>query len=406
MPRAFIIVIDSLGCGGAPDAAEFGDEGADTLGHVAEACARGAADSAQRHGPLQAPILASLGLGLAARLSTGRSLPAFASPLRPGAAAGCASEVSTGKDTPSGHWELAGAPLSGSFGHFPKGAPAFDAGFIAQIVDEARVPGAIGLCQSAGVEIIERLGDEHVRSGKPIFYTSVDSVIQIAAHEESFGLERLYDLCRITRRHADRLNIGRVIARPFVGSAATGFKRTPSRKDFSMQPPAGNILDRLHEAGRPVVSVGKVADIFGHRNTGCEIKGLHDLDLFAKMLVAAPDLPDGGLIFANFVDLDTDFGHRRDVAGYAAGIERLDPLIGAFLDLMRPGDMCVVTADHGNDPTWRGTDHTRENVPVLVYEPGANARDIGRRSTFADIGASVARHLGVAAPVAGAAWAQ
>jgi phosphopentomutase len=404
MPRAFIIVIDSLGCGGAPDAAEFGDEGADTLGHVAEACARGDANSSEREGPLKAPNLASLGLGAAAHLSTGRSLPGLAAPMRAGASAGCASEVSTGKDTPSGHWEMAGAPLAGSFGLFPQRTPAFDAGFMSAIIDEAHIPGAIGLCHSAGIEIIDRLGEEHARSGKPIFYTSVDSVIQIAAHEEAFGLQRLYDLCRITRRHADRLNIGRVIARPFVGSAAEGFRRTPRRKDFSMPAPSGNILDRLHEAGRPVVSVGKVGDIFGHRNTGDEIKGKNDLDLFDKMLSITPQVPDGGLVFANFVDLDTDYGHRRNVAGYAAGIERLDPLIGRFLDLMLPGDMCVVTADHGNDPTWRGTDHTRENVPVLVYEPGAGARDIGRRSTFADIGASVARHLGIAPPVSGTAW--
>lgn len=404
MARAFIIVIDSMGCGGASDAASFGDEGADTLGHIASACASDAADSGERHGPLLAPSLDSLGLGLAAQLSTGAPLAGFKNVLRPGASAGYAREVSSGKDTPSGHWEMAGAPLPGAFGSLPRTVPAFDQTFIAGIVREADIPGVIGQRHSAGVAIIEELGDEHVRTGKPIFYTSVDSVIQIAAHEETFGLERLYKLCEITRKHADALMIGRVIARPFLGSIEEGFRRTPRRKDFAMPAPSGNILDRLHEAGRPAVSVGKIADIFGHRNTGEAIKGQNDIDLFEKMLAAAPRLPDGGLLFANFVDLDTDFGHRRDVAGYAAGIERLDFLIERMTKLLASGDLFIVTADHGNDPTWSGTDHTRENVPILAYEPGAPQREIGGRSTFADIGASVAKHLGVALPVSGTPW--
>lgn len=404
MARAFIIVIDSLGCGGAPDASDFGDDGADTLGHVAVACASGLADMRGRTGALHAPVLDSLGLGAAAHLSTGKILPGFNMALRAGASVGCASETSRGKDTPSGHWEMAGAPLEGSFGHFPQSVPAFPEAFISDVVAASGIAGVLGQCHSAGVEIIERLGAEHLRTGKPIFYTSVDSVIQIAAHEEAFGLARLYDLCRTTRQLADAMDIGRVIARPFVGSAEAGFRRTPNRKDFAMPPPEGNILDRAIESGRSVVTLGKCGDIFGHRSTGAEIKGDHDLELFEKMLSAAPRLADGGLMFANFVDLDTDFGHRRNVAGYAAAIERLDPLIGTFLALLKPGDLCVVTADHGNDPTWRGTDHTRENVPVLAYEPAGPARDIGRRTTFADIGASVAKHLDIALPKRGKAW--
>lgn len=404
MQRAFIIVIDLLGCGGAPDAADFGDAGADTLGHIVMACASGAADTPRRKGPLQAPALVSLGLGMAARMSSGRALPGLDGAMRPGACAGYACEVSRGKDTPSGHWEMAGAPLQGSFGVFARQTPAFPQAFLSDVIRAANIPGVIGQCHSAGIEIIENFGDEHMRTGKPIFYTSVDSVIQIAAHEDAFGLARLYDLCAVTRSLADPLNIGRVIARPFVGSAASGFRRTPHRKDFSMPPPHGNILDRLDEAGRHIITLGKCGDIFGHRSTGEEIKGANDADLFERMLAAAPRLQDGGLLFANFVDLDTDFGHRRNVAGYAEGIERLDPLIDAFLALIHPGDLCIVTADHGNDPTWRGSDHTRENVPVLAYEPAGPSRDIGRRNTFADIGASVARHLGVAAPVCGSPW--
>lgn len=404
MPRAFIIVIDSMGCGGAPDAALHGDEGANTIGHVAAACAAGHADSRGRSGALHAPCLESLGLAVASQASTGAPLPGFAFIMRPGASAGCASEVSSGKDTPSGHWEMAGAPLQGAFGSFLRRVPAFESAFIDAIAKEASIPGVIGQRHSAGVAIIEDLGAEHVASGKPIFYTSVDSVIQIAAHEDIFGLKRLYALCEITRRHADALNIGRVIARPFVGSIEDGFKRTPHRKDFAMPAPHGNILDRANEAARAVVSIGKIGDIFSHRNTGEEIKGSDDIELFRKLLGAAPRLPDGGLLFANFVNLDTDHGHRRDVAGYAAGIERLDPLISNLLKLLKTGDLCIITADHGNDPTWQGADHTRENVPILAYEPGGPTRDIGRRDTFADIGASVAKHLGLKLPVSGTAW--
>lgn len=404
MARAFIIVIDSMGCGGSPDAASFGDAGADTLGHIASACASGAADNSERRGLLFAPCLDSLGLGLAAQLSTGAPLAGFSNVLRAGASAGYACEVSSGKDTPSGHWEMAGSPLRGAFGRLPRTVPAFDSNFIANIVLEAEIPGVIGQRHSAGVAIIEELGSEHIRTGKPIFYTSVDSVIQIAAHEETFGLERLYKLCELTRRHADALTIGRVIARPFIGSVVKGFRRTPRRKDFAMPAPSGNILDRLNEAGRHIISVGKVADIFGHRNTGQTIKGENDIDLFEKMLIATPRLRDGGLLFANFVDLDTDFGHRRDVAGYAAGIERLDPLIERMTTLLEPGDLLIVTADHGNDPTWSGTDHTRENVPVLAYQPDGRRLEIGRRHTFADIGASVAKHLRVAPPLSGTPW--
>jgi phosphopentomutase len=404
MPRVFLIVIDSMGCGGATDAGRYGDEGADTLGHIAAVCAAGGADARGRSGSLHAPTLACLGLSHAARLSTGAPLAGVPEHIRAGAYAGCARETSSGKDTPSGHWEMAGAPLQGSFGAFPQSVPAFPANLIQAIMHEAKIPGAIGQRHAAGVAIIEDLGEEHLRTGKPIFYTSVDSVIQIAAHEEAFGLSRLYSLCEVTRRHADALNIGRVIARPFIGSSREDFKRTPNRRDFGMPAPISNILDRAAADGRRIMSFGKIGDIFGHRNTGEEIKGDNDVDLFGKLIAAAARLPDGGLAFANFVDLDTDYGHRRNVAGYAAGIERLDPLLGALLGQLAGGDLCIITADHGNDPTWPGTDHTRENVPVLVFEPGAPHRTIGVRNTFADIGASVAKHLRLKNPISGTPW--
>lgn len=404
MPRAFLIVIDSLGCGGATDAGAYGDAGADTLGHIADACARGQADAGGRRGPLRVPALGSLGLAMAAECSTGRPLPGVARTLAPHASAGCACETSQGKDTLLGHWEIAGAPLDGPLGLLPRAEPAFPDELVQAIIAGAGLPGLIGLRHGDGLTLIDRLGDEHVATGKPIVYTSADSVVQIAAHEETFGRERLYDLCELTRELTNPLNIGRVIARPFTGSGAQGFRRTSHRRDFPLPPPAGNVLDRAAADGRTVVSVGKIGDIFAHRATGREIKGRDDMDLFDRMLAASDDLADGGLLFANFVDLDTDFGHRRDVAGYAAGLERLDARLPAFLDRLRPGDLCIITADHGNDPTWSGTDHTRENAPVLQLRPGGGSVHIGRRPTFADIGATVAAHLRLAPTAAGASW--
>lgn len=403
MARAFIIVIDSLGCGGASDADRYGDAGADTLGHIAQACAKGLADMHFRRGPLRVPTLESLGLGIAAEHSTG-SLPAgLARRLATDASAGFACEVSDGKDTPSGHWEIAGAPLTARLGYFPRTSPVFPPALVDAMVKRGRLPGVIGLRHAAGVGLIEELGEEHVATGKPIVYTSADSVLQIAAHEESFGRERLFELCEIARELANPLRIGRIIARPFVGSAGA-FRRSHHRRDYPLPPPPGNMLDRAAGAGRPIVSIGKIGDIFARRNTGREIKGENDFDLFDKMLAAADGLGDGGLLFANFVDLDTDFGHRRDVAGYAGGLERLDARLPEFLSMMRAGDLCLITADHGNDPTWSGTDHTRENVPVLQTLAGCGGVQIGRRPTFADIGASVAAHLGLPAPAAGASW--
>ena len=404
MARALIIVLDSLGCGGAPDAAAFGDEGADTLGHVALACARGQADNDRRGGPLRLPNLTSLGLGLAAQTSTGQTPLGLDGAVREGVRYGAAIERSHGKDTPSGHWEIAGAPLASPFGLFRASDPAFPPELIAAIVCDSMILGILGDCHSDGIEALKVFGEEHINTGKPIFYTSVDSVLQIAAHEESFGLERLYDLCRIVRAHVDPLNIGRVIARPFIGSPQTGFQRTPRRKDFAMQAPVGNLLDRAFGGSRALITIGKIGDIFSHRNTGCELKAISDMGHFDKVVECFGDLPDGGLIFANLVDLDTEYGHRRDVAGYACALEMLDTRFEELIPLMRKSDLCIVTADHGNDPTWRGTDHTRENVPVLAYAPDGRSGPLGLRSSFADIGASVAEHLHLKPTAAGQSW--
>jgi phosphopentomutase len=402
LARALLIVLDSFGCGGAVDAADFGDEGADTFGHIVEACARGDANrDGLRAGPLKIPFMESLGVAFAAGESTGRSLPGISRPSATAGAYGYGVEVSKGKDTPSGHWEIAGAPLDFDWGYFPDTTPAFPADLMRAIIEQGKLPGILGDCRAAGTAIIDVLGDEHLRTGKPILYTSADSVLQIAAHEEAFGLERLYNLCALTRKLVDPLRIGRVIARPFAGARAGEFHRTPNRKDFAMPPPRGNLLDRASEARRAVISIGKIGDIFCHRNTGEEIKGDRHPDLFAKMLRAFETLPDGGLIFGNFLDLDTDFGHRRDVAGAAACIEDFDERLAGVFKLLKPGDLALVTGDHGNDPTWRGTDHTREHVPILAFGPDVRQGSIGRRDTFADIGATIAAHLGLAPTLKG-----
>ncbi|GAA4127963.1 phosphopentomutase [Aminobacter aganoensis] len=395
MARAFLFVLDSFGIGGAADAAQFGDVGSDTFGHIAAACAGGRGDrDGLRAGPLHLPNMTALGLGRAARLATGLEFETGAR-LRDGAFHGTAQEISSGKDTPSGHWEIAGVPVTFDWGYFPQTVPAFPASLTEAIIRDGKVSGILGDCHASGIEIIERFGEEHVLTGKPICYTSVDSVLQIAAHEEHFGLERLYDLCRTVRRLVDPLNIGRVIARPFVGESKDTFERTPNRKDYATPPPEATLLDRLTERGSKVIAIGKIGDIFAHRGISEVRKGVGNMAMLDKALGAMDDAGDGDLVFANFVDFDTEFGHRRDVAGYAAALEAFDRRIPEALSRLKPGDLLILTADHGNDPTWRGTDHTRERIPVIGIAPGLTGGDIGLRPTFADIGETVAQHLGL-----------
>lgn len=403
--RALLIVLDSVGIGGAADAAAFGDAGADTLGHIAAACALGKADRAGlRAGPLHLPHLAVLGLGLACQASTGRPPAGIDLPLEPMAQWGYGIEISGGKDTPSGHWEMACCPVPFAWGYFAAKENSFPPDLIEAIIRDGRIDGILGNCHAPGVAIIDRLGGAHVATGKPICYTSVDSVFQIAAHETHFGLERLYELCRVVRRLVDPLKIGRVIARPFTGSAEAGFQRTANRKDFAVLPPHETLLDRLAARGRKVVSVGKIGDIFAHRATGEEIKAFGNMAMLDVGLDAFRALPDGGLCFVNLVDFDTEFGHRRDVAGYAACLEAFDARLPEILGALAPGDLCIITADHGNDPTWPGTDHTREHVPILAFGPGIAPGPIGARASFADIGATVARHLDVGDMPSGTSW--
>jgi phosphopentomutase len=394
MSRAFLFVLDSFGVGGADDAARFGDAGSNTFGHIAEKCAASEADRAGlRHGPLDLPNMMSLGLGHAA--STAAGYQGVTGAPRLSAFHGAAQEVSSGKDTPSGHWEIAALPVSFEWGYFPRTVPTFPADLTQAIIREGKLPGILGDCHASGTEIIEKFGEEHIRTGRPILYTSADSVIQVAAHEQHFGLERLYELCKIVRKLADPLNIGRIIARPFIGESRDSFQRTPNRKDFATPPPEPTLLDRLAARGSKVIAVGKIGDIFAHRGISEVRKGVGNMDMFDKALEAMADASDGDLVFANFVDFDSEFGHRRDVAGYAAALEAFDRRIPDAVTRLEPGDMLIFTADHGNDPTWRGTDHTRERIPIFGIAPGMVGGDVGLRATFADIGETVAEHLGL-----------
>jgi phosphopentomutase len=400
MARAFLFVLDSFGIGGGPDARDFGDLGSDTLGHIAEFCAAGVADRpGLRQGPLKLPNMSALGLLHAARAATGNFPTGMDVPTRVFGLHGAASEISRGKDTPSGHWEIAGTPVMFDWGYFPTEGDAFEPELVAQITQACEVPGILGNCHASGTDIIARLGAEHIRSGKPICYTSSDSVFQVAAHEGHFGLDRMLAFCETVRRILDEREdgrIGRVIARPFVGHDPATFERTGNRRDYSVLPPDPTLLDRLTEAGRTVHAVGKIGDIFAHQGIGRLVKANGNMALFDATLRVMDEAGAGDLVFTNFVDFDMLYGHRRDVAGYAAALEAFDRRLPEIDRKLKPGDIVILTADHGCDPTWRGTDHTRERVPIMSFGPGIRSRLIETRTTFADIGETIAKHLGIA----------
>lgn len=394
MARAFLLVLDSFGIGSADDAERFGDAGADTFGHIAAACARGEGDrEGLRAGPLTLPNMTRLGLVAAARGATGANPGGLAETYTPAGLWGFAAETSRGKDTPSGHWEMAGVPVLFDWGYFPDTIPCFPADLTDALIARAKLPGILGNTHASGTEIIKELGEEHVRTGKPICYTSADSVFQIAAHEEHFGLERLYAVCEIARDLVDPLNIGRVIARPFTGETAETFTRTANRRDYSVPPPAPTLLDVASGEGREVIAVGKIGDIFAHQGMTRTIKAAGNDALFDETMRQVREAPDGALVFVNFVDFDMLYGHRRDVAGYAAALEAFDARLPELEAVLKADDIVILTADHGCDPTWRGSDHTREFVPVVGFGPGLAPRALGRRKSFADIGASLASWL-------------
>ena len=396
MSRVFLLVMDSAGIGGAPDAHAFfngdtPDTGSNTIGHIAEACAAGRAEEG-RSGPLRLPTLDSLGLGRAIALASGLDAPGLgAEPVGPW---GAATEVSNGKDTPSGHWELAGVPVPWDWHYFPKEIPAFPTEVTRALMQAAGTDGILGNRHASGTAVIDEEGPEHMRTGWPICYTSVDSVLQIAAHEERFGLERLLEMCREVAPLLHDMKVGRVIARPFVGDETTGFTRTANRRDFAIAAPGRTLLDSAMRAGRDVHAVGKIGDIFSMRGVTDLRKG-PDAKLMEHLSDLVDEARDGALVFANFVEFDTNYGHRRDVSGYARHLEWFDAELGRILPRMRADDLVIVTADHGNDPTFVGTDHTRERVPVLCHGP--EPRALGQIG-FTDVGALAAAHLDIPLP--------
>jgi phosphopentomutase len=399
MPRACVLLMDSLGIGASHDAGEYGDEGANTFGHILSASKK----------PLELPHLARLGLYHAAALSAAdgvfntdifniSALP------KPESQYGYAVEQSLGKDTPSGHWELAGVPVRFKWGYFPQTKPCFPDELIEKFIERAKIPGVLGDMHASGTDILKILGEAHQQTGQPIVYTSGDSVFQIAAHEETFGLERLYALCDIARELVDEYQIGRVIARPFIGEPGA-FKRTGNRRDYSIPPPEKTLLDYLKEAGREVIAIGKTDDIFAHSGPTQVIKADGNMALFDATLEAMKTAPSGSLVFTNFVDFDSAFGHRRDVAGYAQALEAFDARLPELEAILKADDCVLISADHGCDPTFPGSDHTREHVPVLAFGPSIQHQSIGRRESFSDIGKTLAEHLAVAADIEGTPFA-
>jgi phosphopentomutase len=398
MNRSIIIILDSLGLGASADAPKYGDQNADTFGHIVEACADGRANNAQRQGPLKIPNLLRWGLGAAAVGSRSVALPLATHDQIEGAY-GHAVEVSSGKDTPSGHWEICGLPVLFEWGTFPQQEDCFPQHLMQDLLAQGGIEGTLGNTYGSGTDVLVEFGEQHMRTGWPICYTSSDSVFQIAAHEDSFGLERLYALCEVAKKLVDPLNVTRVIARPFKGTCAADFKRTANRKDLTTPPTGPTLLDHIQDQQGTVVSVGKVGDIFAHKGVSYTVKAANNMALVDQLLDQM-DKVKHGLLFVNLVDFDSQFGHRRDVAGYANALEEFDLRLPEIEAKLEPQDLVLLSADHGCDPTWPGSGHTREHVPVVFFGRycGAPVKtlDLGERASFADMGQTIAKHLNLA----------
>ncbi|HZX94914.1 MAG TPA: phosphopentomutase [Myxococcales bacterium] len=377
MGRFVVVVIDSCGAGELPDAAAYGDAGANTL-----------ANCARKVGGLELPVLQSWGLGNVTAID---GCPPAASPK---AAFGRMAEQSQGKDTTTGHWEMMGVLLEKGFTTFPQGFPP-------QLLDEwlrlSGAPGYLGNKTASGTVILDELGEEHLKTGHPIVYTSADSVFQIAAHEEKVPLKTLYAWCEAARAVGKPYGLARVIARPFVGPGAGQFKRTYNRHDFSQPPPRGTVLDLLADKGVRTVGVGKIPDIYDNHGIAESVHTEGNADGLRKTADILGTL-DSGFLFVNLVDTDMLYGHRRDPGGYAGALREIDAALPGIAARLRKEDLLVLTADHGNDPTFPGTDHTREYVPLIAHAPGRSGADLGVRESFCDLGATVAEYFGVRAP--------
>lgn len=384
--RVIVMVLDSFGIGALPDAENFGDAGSDTLGHIDQHCKDNGIE-------FKIPNMLKLGLGKAYRDVNGKQLHADTADYEVNGVYGACREKSSGKDTTSGHWEIGGCPVNFDWGYFTSHDNSFPQELLDKIVAKSGISGYLGNCHASGTTIIAELGDEHVKTGKPIFYTSADSVFQIACHEEHFGLENLYKLCQLVREELEPYNIARVIARPFNGDSSATYARTKNRKDYSLLPSAPTILDVCKDNGGEVVAIGKIGDIYAHQGTTVEIKASGLPELTDKTIEAIKEHnAKPTYIMTNLVDFDMNFGHRRDVVGYKEALEYFDTRIPEIIANLSDEDILLFTADHGCDPTWRGSDHTREHIPVYGYYQGKEL-NVGIRETFADIGQTIANHL-------------
>lgn len=389
MPRAIVIVLDSFGIGAAIDAYKYGDEGANTFLHIAQACAKGQCELG-RSGKLKLSNMQALGLSEAGELSCAQKAPLEEKTSKIVGAYGFAKELSVATDTPSGHWEMMGVPVLFDWGYFTDKQQSFPDSLIAEFIQQADLPGVLGNCHASGTQILQELGEQHLSSGKPICYTSADSVFQIACHEQLFTPKRLDHICKVARKLVSSYNIARVISRPFAGQNSLNFQRTAGRRDYSLPPPSATVLDKLKSNGGTVVSIGKIADIFAHQGISRKRKADGLQDLLDCTLDEINRCEDNSIIFTNLVDFDTLYGHRRDINGYACALELFDQRLPEIIAAMQDEDLLILSADHGCDPSWPGTDHTRENVPVLAYGHGVSAGSIGARDSFADIGQSLA----------------
>ena len=388
MKKTVILVLDSFGIGSAPDADKFGDTGANTFASIARAFAN------HQGRQLHLPNLARLGLVKAAFAASSEMACVTDNEATIGAY-GYARELSSGKDTPSGHWEIAGVPVLFEWGYFLNKQQSFPAELIEELCRRTGVAGVLGNCHASGTDILVRLGDEHCQNGMPICYTSADSVFQVAAHESHFGLDRLYQFCETARELLDDYNIGRVIARPFLGDSADNYARTGNRRDYSVLPPAPTLLDKLTAAGGAVISIGKIADIYAHQGITKEVKANGLAALVDKTISEYQTAADNSLIFTNLVDFDQNYGHRRDPIGYGDALEYFDSRLPELMAMLEPDSLMILTADHGCDPTWMGTEHTREYVPVLCFGPQIAAGSLGERASFADMGQTLADYYGL-----------
>ncbi|QOL24915.1 phosphopentomutase [Thalassotalea sp. LPB0316] len=383
MTRAIVMVIDGFGIGHAPDADKFGDIGANTFANLSKHFHQ----SQSRN--LVLPTLSQMGLVEACKAASGAEIHVEPIPATKGAFGYCA-EISTGKDTPSGHWEMAGVPVLFDWGYFTDKQHSFPNDLQQQIFQATGIQGMLGNCHASGTTIIAQLGEEHIKSGLPICYTSADSVFQVAAHEEHFGLENLYKYCETVQAIVGPMNIGRVIARPFIGNDASDFERTGNRRDFSILPPEPTILDKLKAAGGEVISVGKIADIFAQQGITQKTKATGIEALVDATMAHMATAPSNSIIFTNLVNFDQDFGHRRDPVGFGLALEAFDSQLAKLLCQLNDDDTLFLIADHGCDPTWQGSNHTREYVPLLAFHNQINSVSLGERSTFADLGQTLA----------------